>query len=99
VRWGGRGGAAMAVTLAARAKSPGWRHLPRAPTLPAKHCYVLAGEGSSRQADGLVPDGGGPMNAVVQEKHASRETNHGPLARLRPGWAFGWPHSSNQSPP
>jgi hypothetical protein len=60
---------------------------------------VPAGKGSSRAADGLVPDGGGEMHGAVQVNGASQGTKHGPPARPRPGWAFGRPHTDNQSLP
>jgi hypothetical protein len=69
------------------------------PNLPVKHHPVPAGERSSRRADGLVPNGGGQVNNTVQENDVSRETNHEPPAPTHPGWAFGWPHPSNQSCP
>jgi hypothetical protein len=41
------------------------------PILPANHHPVPAGEGSSRTADGLVPDDGGEMHGAVQVNGAS----------------------------
>jgi hypothetical protein len=69
------------------------------PILPAKHHPVLAGEGSSRAADGLVPNDRGEVHGAVQISGASQGTKHGPPARPRPGWAFGRPHTCNQTRP
>jgi hypothetical protein len=91
------------VTLAPTSRTRFYACTAPSPALPpillTKHHPVPAGEGSSRAADGLVPDGGGEMHGEVQVSGASQGTKHGPPARPRPGWAFGRPHTGNQSRP
>jgi hypothetical protein len=91
------------VTLAPSSRACFYACTAPSPALPpillTKHHPVPAGEGSSRAADGLVPDDGGEMHGAMQVSGASQGTKHGPPARPRPGWAFGRPHTGNQSHP